>query len=49
MAGVDDQLICVYLVVFFFIEIIFDYCFFNVYYLKGNTFQSLKAESIIDT
>ena len=38
MTGRDDQLISIYLKFFFFIKIIIAYCFFNVFYLRDNTF-----------
>ena len=44
----DDQLISIYLIFSFFIKIIIAYCFFNVFYMRDNTFQALEAESIID-
>ena len=49
MTRKDDQLISIYLKYFFFIKIIFTYCFCSVFYLGDNTFQVLEAESIIDT
>ena len=45
----DDQLISIYLkFFFFFMKIVFAYCFFNTLYLRDATFEALEAECIID-